>query len=237
MSVKLYAARIVAEILNERKSLEMAYRAFPDSNLYFMMIDLVQSTNYRLKNGPEMGYIRGESFFSLVKSAMRPYAGVRIFKELGDAILVCAPDLRPLLEAAILIDQATRQLSFANDDPAIPFAVRMGADFGVAKKLTRRDEDYLGEVIDRVARLMTIRSATSSFVLGEQSYNINKGVLKEYAELCSISGPLSLNLAAAKAVVEPIIYREVRFVETGERPFADFFEEWRRSSHSPLPTA
>jgi hypothetical protein len=230
MSIKLYAAKIVAEVLNDRRSLEMAYRAFPDSNLYFMMVDLVQSTNYRLANGPEMGYIRGESFFSLVKSTLRPYAQVRLFKEMGDAALVCAPDLRPLFEAAILMDQATRQLSFADDDLALPFAVRLGADFGIAKKLTRRDEDYLGEVIDRLARLMTVRSPTSNFVLGERAFDINKGVLQEYSSLCEISGPLSLNLPAAKAVSEPVVYREVRFVEKNGKPFTDHFEQWRRSS-------
>ena len=60
-----------------------AYRDYPDANLYWCMVDLAQSSNYRLSYGPERGYIRGESFFTLIKAAIRPYAEIRMIKEIG----------------------------------------------------------------------------------------------------------------------------------------------------------
>lgn len=228
MSIDLYAAKIVAEVLAERQSLEVAYRNFPDSNLYFMMVDLVQSTNYRLKNGPERGYIRGESFFSMMRASVRPYTEIRVFKEIGDAVLICSTGFRPLFEVALLLTHATKQLSFATDDPSIPFEVRIGIDFGLAKRLTRHSEDYLGEVIDRLARLMSIRSENTNLVVGEQALDINRQILKEYEDICSISQPLRLNLPQSKAVVFPIVYYELNYQPGIKKSFSDFFSEWKR---------
>ncbi|MGH8605428.1 MAG: hypothetical protein ACREXR_22360 [Gammaproteobacteria bacterium] len=48
MTVGLYASKIQAEVLAERSVLEKAYRDYPDANLYWCMIDLAQSSNFRL---------------------------------------------------------------------------------------------------------------------------------------------------------------------------------------------
>lgn len=233
MSVDLYAAKVVSEVHAERQALEMTYRDFPDANLYFMMVDLVQSTNYRLRHGPERGCIRGESFFSLVQAVVRPYAEIRIFKEMGDAVLACCPSLRPLLESAVLMEYACRQLTFSSDDPEIPFSVRTGIDFGVAKRLSRRAEDYLGVAIDRLSRIMTVRSDTSRFLISEDVYTINSMEIDQYKPLLSVSTPLKLELSASKSVSTPIIYREISFPRR-DSPYTDYFVAWRHSTLQPI---
>jgi hypothetical protein len=230
MNVGLYASKIQAEVLAERTTLQTAYRSYPDDNLYFCLVDLAQSSNYRLSMGPEKGYIRGESFFSLVKAATRPYGDIRVFKEIGDAVLMSCRQLRPLLESGILMVQAAKQLAYVAGDQNYPFALRLGVDFGVAKQLTRRHEDYLGECIDRLARIMTVRSDRSSFLLSENAYSNNKKVLQEYASICSPSTPMQLQLPGGKKLTEEVYYREILMQDAALSEFSDYFSEWKSVS-------
>jgi len=230
MSVGLYASKIQAEVLAEREVLQKAYRDYPDANLYWCMVDLAQSSNYRLSYGPERGYIRGESFFALIKASIRPYAEIRMIKEIGDATLVCGLGFRPLLEAGILMLQATKQLAHVAGDEIYPFAIRLGIDFGIAKQLSRRHEDYLGESIDRLARIMTVRSNTSSFLLGENAYSQNRKIIEEYKSICQISGPIQLQLPGGKQLKEQVIYREILLNFNDLSSFTDYFSEWKKGT-------
>ena len=230
MSIGLYASKIQSEILAERDTLAKAYRDYPDSNLYFCMVDLAQSSNYRITKGPERGYIRGESFFTLIAAATRPYTEIRVFKEIGDAVLMCCTEFRPLLEAGLLMTRAARQLAFVAGDETFPFALRLGIDFGVAKRLTRRHEDYLGECIDRLARIMSVRSDRTNFVLSEKAFDPNRKILDEYAALCEASGPLQLQLSGGKQLYEQVIYREVLPKTEASSEFSDYFVQWRRAT-------
>lgn len=234
MSVGLYTSKIQAEVLAEREVLKKAYRDYPDANLYWCMVDLAQSSNYRLSHGPELGYIRGESFFALIKASTRPYAEIRVIKEIGDAVLMCSIGFRPLLEAGILLLQATKQLAFVAGDQTYPFAIRLGVDFGVAKQLSRRHEDYLGEPIDRLARIMTVRSQTSSFLIGENAYAQNRKIVEEYRAICQVSGPLQLQLPGGKQLNEEVIYRELLSTSSELSNFTDYFTEWRKGTISPI---
>jgi hypothetical protein len=234
MSFTLFASKIQSEVLAERDVLARAYRDYPDSNLYFCMIDLAQSSNYRLVKGPELGYIRGESFFTLISAATRPYVDIRVFKEIGDAVLMCCRDFRPLFESGLLISQAARQLAFVAGDQTYPFSLRLGIDFGVAKRLSRRHEDYLGECIDRLARIMSVRSDRTNFVVGEQAYELNRKVLaNEYAALCTASGPLQLELAGGKKLQGQVIYRELVPQSDPLPEFTDFFGAWKKQAGKP----
>lgn len=232
MSYALFASKIQAEVLAERDRVARAYRDYPDSNLYFCMVDLCKSSNYRLVKGPELGYIRGESFFALAAASTRRYAAIRIFKEIGDAVLMCCAEFRPLLETGLLMSQAAKQLAFVAGDPDWPFAVRLGIDFGLSKRLERRNEDYLGECIDRLARIMTVRSERSNFLLSENAFEINRKLVAEYAPLCTPSGPLSLQLTGGKQLHEPVVYRELHQVEPPAE-FSDFFSAWKTPANSP----
>lgn len=234
MTIGLYATKIQAEVLAERDALEKAYRDYPDANLYWCMVDLAQSSNYRLSHGPEKGYIRGESFFSLIRASIRPYADVRVIKEIGDAVIICAQGFRPLLESGILMLQAAKQLAHVAGDEIYPFAIRLGIDFGVAKQLSRRNEDYLGESIDRLARIMTVRSANSDFLVSESAYAQNRKILDEYGSICNYSGPLQLQLSGGKQLTELVIYRELSLNAEHISGYSDYFTEWKKnSSHRP----
>ena len=233
MSVGLYTSKIQAEVLAEREVLKKAYRDYPDANLYWCMVDLAQSSNYRLSHGPELGYIRGESFFALIKASTRPYAEIRVIKEIGDAVLMCSIGFRPLLEAGILLLQATKQLAFVAGDQTYPFAIRLGVDFGVAKQLSRRHEDYLGEPIDRLARIMTVRSQSSNFLIGENAYGQNRKIVEEYKAICQVSGPIQLQLPGGKQLNEQVIYRELLSTSNELANFTDYFTEWRKGTISP----
>jgi hypothetical protein len=230
MNLGLYASKIQAEVLAERAVLEKAYRDYPDANLYWCMVDLAQSSNYRLSMGPERGYIRGESFFALVKAATRPYADIRVFKEIGDAVLMCCSSFRPLLESGILMLQATKQLAHVAGDKTYPFALRLGVDFGVAKQLSRRHEDYLGESIDRLARIMSVRSGRSDFLVGEDAYTPNRKIAEEYKAICKVSAPIQLQLSGGKQLTEQVIYRELEIDAISVSEFSDFFNEWRKGA-------
>jgi hypothetical protein len=234
MNIGLYASKIQAEVLAERTTLQTAYRSYPDDNLYFCMVDLAQSSNYRLAMGPEKGYIRGESFFSLVKAATRPYGDIRVFKEIGDAVLMCCRQLRPLFESGILMVQAAKQLAYVAGDSNYPFALRLGIEFGVAKQLTRRNEDYLGECIDRLARVMTVRSERSSFLLGENAYTHNRKLLPEYAAICTPSSPIQLQLPGGKQLAEEVYYREILMENSALSDFSEYFSEWNRVSSQQI---
>lgn len=230
MTIGLYASTIQAEVLAEREVLEKAYRDYPDATLYWCMVDLAQSSNYRLAKGPEPGYIRGESFFSLIKAATRPYADTRVIKEIGDAVLICSQGFRPLLEAGILMLQAAKQLAYVAGDSTYPFAIRLGIDFGVAKQLSRRHEDYLGEPIDRLARIMTVRSKSSDFLVSENAFAPNRKILEQYKSVCECSEPTQLQLRGAKELTEQVIYRELRLNVSGSSEYSDYFSEWKKGS-------
>lgn len=234
MTVGLYASKIQAEVLAERDVLAKAYRDYPDADLYWCMVDLAQSSNYRLHFGPEKGYIRGESFFSLVNASIRPYAELRVIKEIGDAVLICSRGFRPLLESGILMLQAAKQLAYVAGDPTYPFAIRVGVDFGVAKKLTRRHEDYLGEPIDRLARIMTVRSNTSNFLISENAFDQNRKWIDEYKSICEASIPLQLKLAGGKQLMEQVIYRELLLNAETVSSFSDYFTEWKKGAVQQL---
>lgn len=231
MNLGLYASKIQAEVLAERAALDKAYRDYPDANHCWCLVDLVQSSNYRLDKGPERGYIRGESFFALVKAATRPYVTVRIFKEIGDAVLMYCPTFRPLLESGTLLIQAAKQLAYVAGDRSYPFAVRLGIESGVAKRLSRRHEDYLGEPIDRLARIMTVRSEKSDFLIGESAFDPHRKILDEYRRILEVSPPMQLKLTGGKVLNEQVYYREVYLNEDHLAEFSDYFFEWQRGVH------
>jgi len=234
MSFGLYTSKIQSEVLSKSDALDKAYQEYPDANLYFCMVDLANSSNYRLSYGPEHGYVRGESFFSLVRSATRRYVNMRIIKEIGDASLICCDELRPLLEAGLLMTHAARQLAFIGNNSTYPFEIRLGIDFGVVKKISRLQEDYLGECIDRLARIMTVRSTQTNFLISEQAFSHNRSIVHQYEALCTPSGPIQLKFPAGKQINDRVIYRELYLNIDGLTDFSEYFVQWRREASLPM---
>jgi len=140
---------------------------------------------------------------------------------------------RPLLESGILMLQATKQLAHVAGDETYPFAIRLGIEFGIAKQLSRRHEDYLGESIDRLARIMTVRSTNSSFLIGENAYSQNRKIIEEYKSICHVSSPIQLQLPGDKQLKEQVIYREILLNFNELSGFTDYFGEWKKGTLQP----
>ncbi len=228
MTVGLYASKVQAEVLAQVDMLKKIYRDYPEINLYWCMIDLVGSSNYRIFNGTEKGYYRGETFFNLVRVATRPYQEIKMIKEIGDAVLICCPNIRPIIESSVIILRATEQLAFVAGDESFPFDVRIGIDFGDAKQLNRTNEDYLSESIDRLSRIMSVRSETSKFLMGEKVHDLDNKILAEYRDILTISHPMPLRLEGEKALLQQVVYRELNVSGKAVSEFNDYFSPWKK---------
>lgn len=204
------------------------YSSLTDDTKVWCMIDLVNSSNYRLLKGPKLGYVRGETFFTLIKNVIIANNQVRLIKEMGDAVLLASESLRPLLECIILINQISKNLNLTQPDEIYPFMIRCGFSYGIAKKLIRTHEDFLGSPIDQLARIMSIRSESSNIYIQEEAYNHFKEVLLEYSSFLSISEPKKILPKDTKNMIKDITYREIIIDLENLLQFNDHFIEWRR---------
>jgi hypothetical protein len=229
MDVSLYATRLQAEVMAAREQMEKAYDRYADTTRFWSFIDLVHSSNFRIVKGPKDGYVRGETFLTLVAAVIAPCTDVAVVKEVGDAVFLSSPTFRPLFESVLLLDQTAHQLAAIAGSPNFPFAVRAAIGFGVAKRLTRPHEDFLGTPIDRLSRIMAVRSATSNLLLEEEAYQPSAPILKEYARFLTVSDPRILHSSQSKALLQNIYYRELLVDRQGLAPFRDHFVPWRLS--------
>lgn len=231
MNVGFYAAKIQAQVMRYRENIEYAYERFPDTTKFWALIDLVGSSNYRILKGPGKGYVRGETFFSLVNEVITPYPEIELLKEIGDASLLSADSLRPLLESLVLADQVALQMRLLAGDEQFPFAIRAGISYGPVKKLNRphKPTDYLGSPLDQLARILGIRSSDANLFIHEAACQAQESILAEYSEFLSISGTKSLSGQESKGMLQPVYYRELK-VERGElREFRKHFVPWREA--------
>lgn len=228
MRTEYVTTALQAKVTRERETIEAAYERLPETMGFWAMIDLVGSANYRLTHGPLEGYVRGETFFAIVREVIAPCADVRIVKEMGDAVLLAAATLRPMLECVILVEQVASQLSAVAGSSEHPFAVRAGIGAGNCKRIIRTHEDFLGSPIDRLARLMGLRSPTSRLYIDEDAYATSSEIVDEYREIVSVSSEEMLPQSASKGMAKPIYYREIlldrQALLRNERNFA----AWRK---------
>jgi hypothetical protein len=227
MNVGLYAAQIQAEVVRRRESVEQAYEKFPDPTLYWCFVDLAESSNYRIVKGPRAGYVRGETFLGLVSSVVAPCTDVRIVKELGDGVLLASENFRPLFESSLLIDQTAHQLAAVAGDERFPFRVRTGLGYGMAKRLTRPHEDFLGSSIDQLARVMNVRDGCSDLLLQEEVVKVAGEILREYGECISVGEPRALDSELSKGMMRDIYYRPLMINRSLLVEFREHFMPWR----------
>jgi len=224
-----YTAKIQAIMVGEKKSLAAAFERLPYATMYWGMIDLAGSTNFRILHGPREGYVRGETFFSLIHSIVGPCAEVRLLKEIGDAVLLSSATFRPLFESMILIDQVTSQIADIMGTGDYPFAVRGGISFGAAKRMRRTRTDFLGSPIDILSRIMSIRSKTSNLLLHEEAYDSAGEIIKEYADVLSFSRPKKLSSTISDSMDHSIHYREVSIDRAKLIECESLFAPWQKA--------
>jgi class 3 adenylate cyclase len=233
MKLEFITSVMQAAVLSERARIEKAYELLPESTRFWGMIDLVGSANFRLAKGPKEGYVRAETFFSVIRTVIgrrrSPEADleVRLIKEMGDAVFLRATELRPLLESMIVIDQVIYQLAVIAGSEQYPFAIRGAIGYGTAKEIVRRNEDYLGHPIDRLSRIMSVRSNATTILLDEQAHCASGEFLQEYAAFLDISGPMHIGEEARKGMHADVCYREVKLNRSALRSFERNFVAWR----------
>lgn len=227
-NIDFLTTMIQAKVLSDQKTMEVSYEKYPDTTEFWCMIDLVSSSNYRILCGPQKGYLRGETFFSLVRNVINPNIHIRLLKEMGDAVLLSSSSLRPILECLLLVDQISTQISDLYKDEIYPFKIRGGISFGNAKRILRSYEDYLGSCIDQLARIMAVKSDTSNLLMHEDAYNTNKEILEEYNEFLSVSSPIRISKETSKNMSTEIYYRELNVNRKKLLEFRKYFYEWTK---------
>lgn len=228
MRVDFYTTTIQANITKERDLHEAAYTRYPDNTMWWCMVDLVSSSNFRLFHGPKEGYVRGETFFSLIRNVISPCTEIRCIKEIGDAVLLTSADPRAILECLILIDQVAYQISAIASTEKFPFAIRGAINFGVAKRLMRDKEDFLGSPIDTLSRIMSIKKEGCNLFIGEDAYIPSKEIVEEYRSFLNISNVKMMDNITSKNLMNPIYYRELTITRDSLLKYTDFFESWKK---------
>ena len=228
MKLNFIITKLQASIEGKQEDFLKSYSSLTDDTKAWCMVDLVNSSNYRLLKGPKLGYVRGETFFTLIKNVIAANNQIRLIKEIGDAVFLASDNLRPLLECVILINQISRNLKSTQPEEIYSFEVRCGFSYGIAKKLIRPNEDFLGSSIDQLARIMSVRSPTSNICIQEEAYNHFEEILKEYNSFLTISDPKKLLPKDTKNMIQDITYREVLIDWENLLKFNDHFIDWRK---------
>lgn len=191
------------------------------------MVDLVQSSNFRLARGPKEGYVRGETFFVLVRNVIASCSDVRLVKEMGDAVFLATSELRPALESVVLIDQVAHQMAAIAGTADFPFSVRSAIGFGTAKRLVRQHDDFLGHPIDRLSRIMGVRSSNASIFLDDEAFRASGEILAEYAPAITISGSIQVPQEITKGMGKNVYYRELLLDRKELVAFEEHFVSWK----------
>lgn len=231
MNVGTYATTIQARAMRERETIEEAYKTYPDSTLFWGFVDLQGSSRYRLSRGAREGYVRAETFFSLVRGIIAPCEEVTLIKEIGDEVMLACPSFRPLLEAILLLDQSTWQLSSVLSDEQFPFAVRAAIGFGPAKRLiaTRRStEDYIGTSIDELARIMATR-AGSNIKVSRSAFEPSTEIIEQYRPAVTVGTLVPVVGGKAEHHPRDIFYRDLLVDRALLGDFRDYFIPWKQS--------
>jgi hypothetical protein len=229
MDVGFYSAKIQAQVMRYREDIEYAYDRFPDTTRFWALVDLVDSSNYRILHGPGKGYIRGETFLALVRNVVTPYSEIEVLKEIGDAVLLSAESLRPLLESLILTDQVATEMALLTGDEQFAFAIRGGVSYGPVKKLNRPHKDFLGSPLDQLARILGLREVGANLFLHEAAYRTQEEIVREYKNFLSVSESKMLTKKESKSMLEPVYYRELRVDRVALREFRKHFFVWREA--------
>lgn len=226
MYFNFYVTRTHADVMRQREDFEAAYERYPDATMFWAFCDLVNSSNYRIANGPKAGYIRGETFFALINATISWAADVRLIKEIGDAVLLTGTTFRPLFESLALSSAVAREIGNVESSTQYPFGLRAALGFGPAKRLMRRHEDFIGNPIDGLSRLMSMKSPTADLLISEDAYQPSAEILAEYP-FATVSESKMLPEAQSKGMLKSVFYREIKLDYRAASDFRDHFTGWR----------
>jgi hypothetical protein len=195
---------------------------------YWMMIDLKGSATYRQRYGSENSFKRAVVFARLIRELSAEETEFKVFKELGDGLLISALEFRPALELIVLLDavreywntEVLRDISHPSLDS------RAAVTYGDAHVL---GEDYLGSPIDNVTRLSAYRSdddTSIAVVSADVRERVETDCERDYPFLRF--GENRSGKALFKEGEQTVWVSEVRVDRIARRGFSEFFDGARR---------
>ena len=226
MSILLKSTRIQGNVLSKKEIHEKNYELLKEAHFFWGFIDLKNSSNYRIIHGPQAGYVRSESFFSLISEVVAPCSDVRKIKEIGDEVFLCSQNFRSIFECILMVWFIAKKLSSSLGSNRYPFAVRAAIGSGPAKRLDRGSDDYIGSPIDQLARIMSIRPDNVDIRLYNNIYKDCSDIIDEYSDFISTSDPELLAPDKAKEIALNIYYRDISISIDKFESFNKHFAPW-----------
>lgn len=149
---------------------------------------------------------------ALVRSEIEDRGG-HVFKTLGDAFCAAFPDVNGALKAAVTVQRRLAREDFSNVGG---LRVRIAISAGIAD---RRDDDYFGTPLNRVARLLAAGNGGQILISGEAAAHVASGELNDVTlrqlgtvTLRDIKEPLVVYQAVADELQSD--FRPLRTLET-----------------------
>jgi hypothetical protein len=230
VDVAALVAEQASRVLTEREELRAAYREFEDETAFWVLVDLAGSTAYRVVYGHEKGYIQGEMFLRLVANVLEPLSTTEKVKEIGDAVLFRSRDFREAMEAIVLLDGAVRFISARSEEAEHNMAIKGAVTHGKGKRLNRPEGipyDYLGQAIDRLARIASYTVGESNLLLDSAVVDAERDKISEYEPALELGHVQLLPTSHAKGFADPVRFYPL-IVHHGRLPeFRDYFYPWR----------
>ena len=174
MTIDLLQAKLYSNISNHRSNAEGQLRSLRTVERFVILLDLFSSTNHRFFRGAEDAYVRAEVFFGLARDVFGYTASITVAKELGDGILAIAVDGSEALEACLVIKRMERFIRNEYADELFPFRIHTGIGFGKLKQLNRPAEDFLGEAIDELAKILGQSDKGDCIIVSRPCYEMLK---------------------------------------------------------------
>lgn len=224
-------AQIETKLWTIREQKHAEFRILPQVDRYLCFIDLAQSSNCRIIEGSKVGFIRTETFFSIIKEVIKPCPSVSLIKEIGDEVFIASDEFQPLLECVLLILAVAKKIETDAGTDRFPFRLRCVIGAGAVKKLNRQADDFLGTPIDQLARLMGVRVDDTNFLLHDTTDLFRPGnveVLKAFESILRVAEHNEYISAEASKNMAAKVYYKRAYLDTDKlKNWRDNFMHWR----------
>ncbi|MBD8207788.1 hypothetical protein IFU08_12390 [Microbacterium sp. CFBP 8790] len=221
-----------AQALDDERTARASYAESPTSSAHWILVDLRASGRYRVTARDEAAFTRARMLVDVVTRISEPYGDrVRIFKEMGDAVLLCSSDPRCALEILVLLNLVDRhwRIEYHSDSSFPPLEYRAYWTFGDATEFAG---DYYGVPLDILGRISAFKGATTDAIAvvhtSVNASHIQKMEFEYPFVKFGYSFPLPERLS--KSGEQPIRIFEVAIDTARALGFTNFFSEAKKMS-------
>jgi adenylate cyclase len=121
-----------------------------DGSAAVLFTDIVDFTRYNAERGDDAAIELLEHQIQIVRDLLPP--GARVVKELGDGLMIWAPDAPAAIDTCLAIQARVTEQQHGDD----PVFVRIGGHWGAPR---RRGDDFVGMVVNLAARIVDLAGA------------------------------------------------------------------------------